>query len=313
MRNAVIETIECLAENDPRIMVVTADLGYGVLEQFAKKYPSRFFNVGISEQFMASAAAGMALLGNIVVTYSIGNFATLRGIEQIRNDICYHNANVKIIAVGGGFAYGQLGMSHHATEDIAMMRALPNMRVFVPADPEEAVTVANYALTVDGPCYIRLARRGEPILYTKGLCLDIEKIHAVSEGTDVALLACGPLLNEAIRAATQLEENHISTGVFSIPCVKPLDTEAIANIAHKYKVIVSVEEHQIIGGLGGAIAEVLSSIKGSRAYLHRLGLQDEYTSIVGGYEHLCDHYGLCSSAIAKTVSSLLSTCGNSMQ
>ena len=148
MRNAVINEIERMAESDGRIAVVTADLGYSVLESFSERFPDRFYNVGISEQLMASAAAGIAMSGCIVFTYSIGNFATLRCIEQIRNDICYHGANVKIIAVGGGFSYGQLGMSHHATEDIAMLRALPNMHVLVPADPEEALAAVGRSIFV---------------------------------------------------------------------------------------------------------------------------------------------------------------------
>ena len=149
MRNTAIQEIERLAEQDMRICLMTGDLGYGVLESFAKKFPERYFNMGISEQSMTAAAAGMALCGSIVFTYSIGNFNTLRCIEQIRNDICYHNANVKIISVGSGFSYGQLGMSHHATEDVAMLRALPNMRVFVPADPEEALLAVNYAAKIE--------------------------------------------------------------------------------------------------------------------------------------------------------------------
>lgn len=305
MRNTVIQELEKAAAQDTRIMAVTADLGYSVLERFAERFPNRFFNVGISEQLMTSAAAGMALSGNIVFTYSIGNFATLRCMEQIRNDVCYHNANVKIIAVGGGFAYGQLGMSHHATEDIAMMRALPNMRVLVPADPEEAVACLEEALRVDGPCYIRLARRGEPVLYEKNPCFDIKRIQMVSEGADIALLVCGPLLNEALKAAEQLKGNRISAGVFSVPCVKPLDTEAVTKIAQAYPVMLSIEEHEITGGLGGAIAEVLSSGKGGRAYLHRMGLQDEYTSIVGSYDYLCGRYGLSGEMIADVASSLL--------
>ena len=138
MRNTFINKITEMAQNNKKIMVVTADLGYSVLEGFRDLYPSRYFNVGISEQAMAYVAGGLALEGNIVITYSIGNFSTLRCIEQIRNDICNHNANVKIVSVGGGFSYGQLGMSHHATEDIAMMRTIPGMKVLVPSDPEEA-------------------------------------------------------------------------------------------------------------------------------------------------------------------------------
>jgi len=305
MRNAVIEEIRQLAAEDPRIMVMTADLGYSVLEQFAEQFPNRFFNVGISEQIMTSSAAGMALCGNIVFTYSIGNFATLRCIEQIRNDVCYHNANVKIIAVGGGFAYGPLGMSHHATEDIAMMRTLPNMRVLVPADPEEALACVRYAVQVDGPCYIRLARRGEPVLYQKSNPFDIADIQPVITGDAAALLVCGPLLKNAIEAAEKLKKKGILIGVYSVPCIKPINCAAVCALANRYPLLVTVEEHEISGGLGGTIAEIVSEIAGLHSRVCRIGLRDEYTSIVGSHEYLCDCYGLSAENLAATVSNIL--------
>lgn len=305
MRNAVMQEIGKLAKRDDRIIAVTADLGYSVLEQFAERFPDRFFNVGISEQLMTSAAAGMALSGNIVFTYSIGNFATLRCIEQIRNDVCYHDANVKIIAVGGGFAYGQLGMSHHMTEDIAMMRTLPDMRVLVPADPEEAIACVQYAAETDGPCYIRLARRGEPVLYQKTSSFDIAKIQPAVTGDAAALLVCGPLLKNAIEAAEKLKAGGISVSVYSVPCIKPIDSTMIRTLADKYPLLVTIEEHQISGGLGGTVAEIVSEIAGKHSKVYRMGLQDEYTSIVGSHEYLCDHYGLSAEKIAAAVSSML--------
>lgn len=301
MRNTVINELGHLAEDDNRISIITADLGYSVLESFAEHFPNRFFNVGISEQLMTSAAAGLALSGNIVFTYSIGNFATLRCIEQIRNDICYHNANVKIIAVGGGMSYGQLGMSHHATEDIAMMRSLPNMRVLTPADPEEALAAVRYSVQTEGPCYIRLARRGEPVLYHKADLFDVSRVQRVLPGRDAALLLCGPLLKEGIEASRLLELAHISAGIFSVPCIKPLDNGMIIEIASEYPLLVTAEEHVTNGGLGGAIAEVLSGIKGQRAALLRLGLQDVYTNVVGDHAYLCDYYGLSGRKIADSV------------
>lgn len=305
MRTAVIHELEHLAAQDERICLMTGDLGYGVLESFADKFPNRYFNMGISEQMMTAAAAGMALCGNIVFTYSIGNFNTLRCIEQIRNDVCYHDANVKIISVGSGFAYGQLGMSHHATEDIAMMRALPQMWVFVPGDPEEARLTIDCAAKVTEPCYIRLAKRGEPICYTKPTNIDICKVQEVISGQDIALLLSGPILKEGLMAAEQLRELGYSVAVYSVPCVKPLEEQAIKHIAETYPIMVTVEEHQIVGGLGGAVAEVLSEMAMPRAKLCRLGLRDSYTSIVGSHDYLCDFYGLNASGIRGTVIQLL--------
>lgn len=305
MRGTVINELERLAEADPRISIITADFGYGVLESFAEHFPTRCFNVGISEQLMTSAAAGMALCGNIVITYALGNFATLRCIEQIRNDVCYHNANVKIIAGGGGMAYGQLGMSHHATEDIAMMRMLPNMRVLVPADPEEALASVRYAVQTEGPCYIRLARGVEPILYHKEDLPDISRVQRVRTGSDVALLLCGPLLKEGLEASKLLEAAHISASVFSVPCVKPLDAEMIQRIAADHSLLVTAEEHMASGGLGSAVAEVLCDIKEPRAMLLRLGLQDVFPSVVGNHDYVCDYYGLSGQKISDSVMKML--------
>ena len=303
MRNTVIDALTNMAETDDRITFVTADLGYSVLEDFAAKFPERFFNVGICEQAMSSVAAGMALSGEIVFTYSIGNFATLRCIEQIRNDVCYHNANVKIIAVGGGVSYGQLGMSHHATEDIAMMRALPHMRVLTPADPEEALAAARYAVQTEGPCYIRLARRGEPVLYPKAGAIDVTKVQTVIPGEQVAVIGCGPIVAEVKKACETLRHRGIEAGAYSVPCVSPLDRDAVRTIARQADWVVTVEEHQITGGLGSAVAEALCDLPDVRQL--RMGIPDEYPHIVGSHEYLCDYYGLSADKIAEKILSVM--------
>ena len=303
MRNTVIDALTNMAETDDRITFVTADLGYSVLEDFAAKFPERFFNVGICEQAMSSVAAGMALSGEIVFTYSIGNFATLRCIEQIRNDVCYHNANVKIIAVGGGVSYGQLGMSHHATEDIAMMRALPHMRVLTPADPEEALAAARYAVQTEGPCYIRLARRGEPVLYPKAGAIDVTKVQTVIPGEQVAVIGCGPIVAEVKKACETLRHRGIEAGAYSVPCVSPLDRDAVRTIARQADWVVTVEEHQITGGLGSAVAEALCDLPDVRQL--PMGIPDEYPHIVGSHEYLCDYYGLRADKIAEKILSVM--------
>ncbi len=303
MRNTVIDALTNMAETDDRITFVTADLGYSVLEDFAAKFPERFFNVGICEQAMAPVAAGMALSGEIVFTYSIGNFATLRCIEQIRNDVCYHNANVKIIAVGGGVSYGQLGMSHHATEDIAMMRALPHMRVLTPADPEEALAAARYAVQTEGPCYIRLARRGEPVLYPKAGAIDVTKVQTVIPGEQVAVIDCGPIVAEVKKACDTLRHRGIEAGAYSVPCVSPLDRDAVRTIARQADWVVTVKEHQITGGLGSAVAEAPCDLPDVRQL--RMGIPDEYPHIVGSHEYLCDYYGLSADKIAEKILSVM--------
>ncbi len=294
MRNHAIDQVTELAAKDNRVMIVTADLGYNVLNKFEDQFSDRFINVGIAEQNMTAVAAGLALSGNIVFTYSIGNFPTLRCIEQIRNDVCYHNANVKILSVGGGFAYGDLGMTHHATEDIAMMRALPNMRVYVPADSVEAVACIKEAYNTDGPAFVRMAKGGESNLHAPDAKLDVTGLLPLSEacGSDINIIACGTILSEGIKLMQELKKDGYSVGVFSCPGVKPIDRTRIAELAYRSKLIVTMEEHNVIGGLGGAVAEILAEVPGQRSALMRLGLQDTYSSIVGDQVYLRDYYGM---------------------
>ena len=298
MRNHIIEELGNIAEVDSRVMLVIGDLGFNVVEQFRDKYPDRFVNVGIAEQNMTAVAAGLALEGNMVFTYSIGNFPTLRCIEQIRNDVCYHNANVKVLAVGGGFAYGDLGMTHHATEDIAMMRALPNMRVYVPSDEVDAVWCLKDACSYDGPAYIRMARGKEKVFHDKAVKVDVTKLDCLAEaGTDINILTTGTVLNEGIKLKEMLESDGVSVGLYSVPRVKPIDVDNIRELALTSRLLITIEEHNVIGGLGGAVAEVLSEIKGNHAVLYRAGLQDTYTSEVGDQDYLREYYGLSAAKI----------------
>ena len=306
MRNHLIAELERIAEEDRRVVVLTADLGYSVLDSFARRFPGRCFNVGICEQNMASVAAGLALEGHVVYTYSIGNFPVMRCLEQIRNCVCYHNANVKIIAVGGGFVYGQLGMSHHATEDIARTRALPNMRVFCPADPDEAVKVVGAAHGIDGPCYIRLARGGEPLLHPSLHGYDVRRLLPIREGGRVAVLSTGPVLSEALSAAEALRKEGVEVGVYNCICLKPFDADTLGSIASRYEAIVSIEEHNVIGGLGSIVADHLLALGPSAMpKLVKLGLQDVYTSIVGSQSYLRKHYGLMSEDVVRAVRELI--------
>jgi transketolase len=306
MRDAFTAALQDLARQDPNIFMITGDLGFGVLKPYWETYPHQFFNAGISEQAMTGMAAGMALSGKTVFTYSIGNFPTLRCLEQIRNDCAYHHANVKIVCVGGGFVYGSLGMSHHATEDMAIMRALPDVAVFTPGDPAEVCAVMPILTYHSGTCYLRLGRGGESTLHQKpienyrigqGLCL--------KEGSNVALLSAGGILSQTVAAAELLEKQGISAGVYSFPTLKPLDEDLIRRLAMELPLIVTVEEHTNIGGLGGAVAETVGDMTGSRARIMRLGMRDVYSAIVGSQQYLREQYGLDFQSIAeKTVQAL---------
>ncbi len=306
MRDAFTAALQELAKSDPGIFLITGDLGFGVLKPYWETYPHQFFNAGISEQAMTGIAAGMALSGKTVFTYSIGNFPTLRCLEQIRNDCAYHQANVKIVCVGGGFVYGSLGMSHHATEDMAILRALPDVAVFTPGDPSEVRAVMPILTYHPGTCYLRLGRGGEPTLHSKpienyrigqGLCL--------REGQDVALLSAGGILSQTMAAAEILEKQGIWAGVYSFPTLKPLDEDLIKRLARELPLLVTVEEHTNLGGLGGAVAETVGDLAGSRARVMRIGMQDVYSSIVGSQQYLREQYGLDAASIAqKTMQAL---------
>ena len=305
MRNSFIHALAEQASKDPGLYLITGDLGFGVLTDFAERFPAQYINAGISEQNMASVAAGLALSGNTVYLYSLSNFPTLRCLEQIRNDICYHNANVKIIAVGGAMAYGQLGMSHHATEDLAIMRALPNMRIFAPADPMEAAAVFEEVHKTEGPCYVRLEKNGPQPLHPEQPAADICRVQRLSQGSDLCLLASGSVLEEVMIASGLLREHGLSVGVCSVPCLKPLDEETLRDCAANCRLLVSVEEHNVIGGLGGAIAEVLSGMPGSHAMLLRCGLEDTYSGVVGSQTYLRKQYRLDGKAVAERILELL--------
>ena len=303
MRNHVINELIDLAELDDRINLLVGDLGFNVVEKFANKYPDRFINCGIAEDNMMAVAAGMALEGDVVFVYSIGNFPTLRCLEQIRNAVCYHKANVNIISVGGGFSYGSLGMTHHTTEELAILRALPEMRVYAPADSYEALAVLHKISKDQYPSYMRLARGSDKVIHS-GEIENIDKLipfRDYNEGRyQVSIISAGTILDEAVAAEEALNEKNIKTRVFSCPSIKPLDKDGIKILAGKSDYICTVEEHNIYGGLGGAVAEVLSELK-EHAPLIRFGLNDEYSSAVGSREYLRKFYGMDSETIVDRI------------
>lgn len=301
MRTAFIETLVELAEQDERICLLTGDLGFGVVEVFANRFPKRFINVGVAEQNMTGVATGLALSGKIVFTYSIANFPTLRCLEQIRNGACYHDANVKIVSIGGGLSYGSLGMSHHATEDLAIMRALPNMTVIAPGDPHETRAATAAIVGRRGPAYLRLGRAGEPLVHARPVDLQIGRALQLRDGNDLTLISTGGMLTVAVQAAEMLAAEGISSRVLSMHTVKPLDADAVARAAAETKLVVTLEEHAVAGGLGGAVAEVMAESTTKGAPLKRIGLPSALLSVAGSREFLCHRYGLSTPAVTHTV------------
>jgi transketolase len=301
MRDTFVKTLIDIAKKDKNVHLITGDLGFGVLKPFWEQLPDQFTNAGIAEQNMTSFAAGLALQGKTVFTYSIGNFPTLRAIEQIRNDCAYHNANVKVVCVGGGFVYGSLGMSHHATEDLAIMRALPDVTVLAPGDLIEAECATRAIYEQQGTCYLRLGRGGEKRIHEKIDNFQIGKAIKIKDGERVALFSTGAIFDEAMEASEMLREQGINPTLYTFPTVKPIDRETIEECARKYNLIVSVEEHNVIGGFGSAVSEVLAELGGARAKLLKIGLDDKYSSIVGSQKYLRDVYGMSAKKIVERV------------
>lgn len=306
MRDTFIQALIDLARQDKRVMVLTGDLGFKVLDPFAENFPDQYLNVGVAEQNMTGVATGLALEGKIVFTYSIGNFPTLRCLEQIRNDVCYHNANVKIVCIGGGFCYGPLGISHHATEDLAIMRVLPNMKVMAPGDLVETGLITQIAYETTGPCYLRLGRGGEPDIHQKTVKISLgQGIPLFPEG-EVALLSTGGILVNAVLARETLVSQGVSASLHSLPFLQPLDHGLIQRLAQTSRLVVTIEEHSIIGGLGGAVAEVLAELTGPKAPLVRIGLREGFSCEVGDQEYLREIYGLSPGAIVQCLKEALS-------
>ncbi len=306
MRTAFIETLLKLAQQDERIVLMVGDLGFGVVTRFMERLPRQFVNAGVAEQNMTGMAAGMALSGKIVFTYSIANFPILRCLEQIRNDVCYHSANVKIVAVGGGMSYGSLGVSHHATEDIAIMRALPNMTVVAPGDPTETALATRAITQHPGPCYLRLGRDREPQVHEHSdIPFRLGEAITVREGSDLTLISTGALLTEAVAASDRLRTRGVQARVLSMHTVKPLDASAVLKAAGETGTIITVEEHSIVGGLGGAVAEALMEGGCGQTRFHRVGLRDIFSSEVGDQAYLRHLYGLDATGILEAVDSVL--------
>lgn len=303
MRTTFIQTLCELAERDERIWLLCGDLGFSVLEVFAKRFPKRYVNAGVAEQNLTGMAAGLAMSGKVVFTYSIANFPLLRCLEQIRNDVCYHRANVKVVAVGGGLSYGAQGYTHHGIEDLAAASALPGFAVLAPGDPVETRLATQAIAGYDGPCYLRLGKAGEPVVYEKDPEFVLGRAIRVMEGRQVTIVSTGSTLALAVESARALESAGISGGVLSIPSVRPLDQTAILAAATAAPVLVTVEEHRW-GGLGTSVAELLA-IAGSRARFAAIRLPDEPFGIAGSQEYLRERAGLTVNGVVAAVRRLL--------
>ncbi len=301
MRQAFVDSLFILTKTHKNIVLLTGDLGFTVFEKYQKSFPDNFYNAGVMEANMVGVASGLALSGKIPFVYSIAPFVTLRTYEQIRNDVCLHNANVKIIGVGSGLSYTHAGPSHHVLEDLAVMRALPNMTVVSPSDPMEVSLCMKAAIRQPGPVYIRLGKKGEPVIHKSKPDFSFGKGIIVKRGGDIYIVTCGPIIQTVIEASKILESWHISCGVVSMHTIKPLDTRLIGKLSKQVKGLFTVEEHSIIGGLGGAVSEYLAENNGTNILFKRFGTRDTFCLEIGDHDYMRDKQNLSAIKIASSI------------
>jgi transketolase len=289
-----------LAFENKDVLAVVADSGTDFDSLLKVDFPSQFFNFGISEAHMVAASAGLASCGKIPFVYTAGAFLAYRAYEFIRDDVCFQNQNVKLIGANAGFAFSTLGPTHHATEDIGMLRALPNLTVFSPATPKEMAKVLRAAYEIQGPVYIRMGMGGEPELYSEDYYFTAGKIIQIKAGCDITVFSTGGILAEVIRAAEKLEAEGVGVCVLNVPTIKPLDEARVLKAALETKLLFSVEEHSIYTGLGGAIAEVISEA-GIAARLKRIGLNGAFAEGYGTLAAIRKANGLDADSIYRAL------------
>ena len=301
-RGVLGQAILSLAETKQNLMILSADLGNASgLGRFKNAYPDKFLNIGIAEQNMIGVAAGLAKEGFVVFATSFAPFISMRCSEQIRMNLGYMNLNVKVVAIGSGVAMAFLGNSHYGIEDASIMRSIPNLTVVSPADCAEIVKTVFAAAEYEGPMYIRLTGEGNnPIVHKEDYNFEIGKAITLREGSDITIIANGTMVYESLEAAKLLELQGLSATVVNMHTIKPLDTSVIDKAVASSKVIVTVEEHSVIGGLGGAIAEYKTALRNAPPQLI-IGLPD-YFGKVGEYRYLLDKYGLTAKRIAQKIS-----------
>ncbi|MBF0559235.1 MAG: transketolase [Nitrospirae bacterium] len=301
MRNVIAKELEKIASEDKRLILLSGDIGNKLFDNFKKTAPERFYNCGVAEANMTGVAAGLALMGFRPVTYTIAPFATVRCIEQIRIDLCYHNVPVVIVGTGAGLSYAELGPTHHSCEDIGLLRMFPNMTIICPCDPVEARLALRAALNHEGPVYLRIGKKGEPAIHKTAPDFKIGKAITVIEGDDVCILSTGTIISLALSVAELLRNKGISVRVESFHTVKPLDAGLLEDISRGCRLVATIEEHSLIGGLGGAVAEWMADNGPSKASLLRFGTEDRFLGRVGSQEYARACYGLTADVISEKI------------
>jgi transketolase len=304
MRNTFVKTFIQLVEQGQDVHLLTADLGFKIFDEIRERYPDRFTNVGVAEPNMIGIAAGMAIRGIKVYCYSIAPFVIFRTLDQIRTDLCHMQLPVTLVAAGGGLHYAIEGMTHHAIEDIAIVRALPGMTVIAPGDPLECEVLMKEAINLGGPCYLRLGGNDNPVVYENTKRPRFGEISCLQSDGNIAVIANGEMLLRSKKALELLKNEGIICRLYSVHTLKPLDDQTIEKIAQECNCIVTLEEHNVINGIGTAITEILFSC-GYKGKFQKIGIPDEYANKLGDKEWLLNHYGLSHEKIALSIKKLL--------
>lgn len=306
MRKTSLDAVYELAKRDKRVVFIGSDLGIGTLKQFKAEMPERFFMEGVSEAHLVTMAAGLALEGKVVYINTIATFLTRRCYEQVCLDLSLHHTNVRLIGSGGGVVYAPLGPTHEAIEDIALFRTLPRMTIVAPCDAEEMKRLMPQTLDWDGPMYIRLGKGGDAVVSRPELGFQIGKSLLVRDGADALFVTTGVTLQPALAAAAQLEQSGIRVGVLHMHTVKPFDTEGLIAQAGRVPVIISIEEHTVIGGLGSAVAEALAEANFTEPKrFKRIGIPDVFPDKYGSQASLMARYGITAEGAAAEMRKLL--------
>jgi transketolase len=306
MRDSFINSIYKATKSNREVLCLVGDIGAFLLRNYIKDFPANYYNLGAAEANMMGVAAGLAMSGKIPFVYTITPFVVARCFEQIKVDVCYNKANVKIVGIGSGVSYGTMGSTHHSLEDIAIMSALPNMVVMSPADPQETEEAILSAAEYDGPVYIRLTLTSKPLDYKREK-FEIGKARIIKKGTDAAIIATGDMVNLALEAAKTLKKDNINCYVVNIHTIKPIDEVLIKKLSKKCKAIVTIEEHCTIGGLGSAVSSVMSQYPQNRALLKIMGFNDIF---IKEYSHdkmkIFEKHGLSLNHLVKEMKKLYS-------
>ena len=300
MRDSFITELKKQAENNEKIILITADLGFKIFDDFKQDLPNQFINVGVAEQNMTEVASGLALEGFKVFTYSIGNFSTLRCLEQIRNDICYHELDITVVSSGAGFSYGQLGISHFATEDLAIMSALPNMSVFVPADAWESTLITKYLIKTKGPKYLRIDKSEGGSASKKDIRFE-DGFREICKGQRIIIISMGGILEEAIKTKETLKKENYEISILSVFKMKDLNEKKLISIIRNFDHIITLEEHTLMGGLFSRISEICIDNKFMPKSIIRFGIPDAFPKVVGSQSYLRNYYGIDSKSLTQEI------------